>query len=76
MGDNIAFNASHVIPNGCSSPNEWRGELHDIQMAIKHIGKNKNLLLISCACVVWPEYNFERILEHPIVRGTNVLAFA
>lgn len=76
MGDNIAFKTDHVIPNGCSSASEWRGELHDLKAAIKYIGEDKNLLVISCACVVWPEYNFERILEHPIVRGTNVLAFA
>lgn len=75
MGSNIDFDPEHVLSNGCMTSSEWRGELHDLQVAIKHLGLATNLLVISCSCVVWPEYNFQRILEHPIVRGTNVIAY-
>jgi hypothetical protein len=69
-----------VISNGCSNPaHGWAGEAADLATAAAAItaaGRSGPILAISTSLLLLPEHNVSRVIEHALLRNTNVCCFS
>ncbi|WIA12494.1 hypothetical protein OEZ85_012527 [Tetradesmus obliquus] len=69
-----------VISNGCSDPaHTWAGEAADLATAAAAItaaGRSGPILAIGCSLLLLPEHNVSRIIEHALLRNSDVCCFS
>ncbi|GAX81130.1 hypothetical protein CEUSTIGMA_g8564.t1 [Chlamydomonas eustigma] len=66
----------NVISNGARSISEWRSDLADLEIALQVVGMGCSVFVISSDLLFLPGYNFQRLVEHSLVRGKDLLGFS
>lgn len=69
------FPVANIFNNGISG-DERRGPLLDLVAAIKHFQlSNDHIAVVDCDFIFEPAFNLQRIIEHAMVRGKDILTF-
>mmetsp|Transcript_28443 Transcript_28443/g.92892 ORF Transcript_28443/g.92892 Transcript_28443/m.92892 type:complete len:469 (-) Transcript_28443:201-1607(-) len=72
----VQFPKEHILSNGLSDPDSKHSHMADVKLAVDHFGLgSKPLLVISADLVFYQDYNFQRVVEHSFMRGTDVCGF-
>lgn len=77
----IAIPNLNFVSNGSSSPSDYKGEVSDLQLALRSIaesgvGAGRLVAVIGGQLTFAPSYNLQRIFEHSFIRGKDTLGYS